>query len=520
MTGVADSPAPANRYRRRLGRRELLLATPAALLALIGIVWALSQPLSSAPDEPEHIVRAVSLYSGSGIKVPLKVVGQTFTGRVRAPEYFVRGLPSQHCVVSDASRPASCHSKGVADPGRIVKGYTSAAGHPPVYYLLVGWIGRLAPSAFGVMLMRIWSVLLCATAVLVATTVLARRAGTMEPAIAALTAFSPVAAFLAGSVNPQTFEICLTITAFALTWDLFSDLTARGDGPGPPLIRYAAPLATSLALGLTRPLSAAFLLAAVVVGVVLSRIPWRSLLRPAALLGLAVSLVGVPAAIAFEILAGHSSVSLVPADVPSTYSGIQRLLDTVGTMVIQAGGVVSSLEAGASSLAVGGFVVATLTMLLVAALVGERRATLVAWAVVAGALALPVVANIPNVVELKIVIWQGRYGLPLVGIALAAAAIALLPPGTTVDHRLRRRTLSIVCWSMAIAHLGGWWFAMYRWAVGIGGPMWWPSRAGWHPPLPWWLLGAGMVVACAGYALVLPAIGQVMPSSGRRKSPV
>lgn len=507
MNGAEAPPTRRRSWRPRIRPTGLLLVAPAAIAASLGILWALSQPLSSAPDEPEHIVRAVSLYSGSGIKVPLKVTGQTFTGRVRAPNYFLHGLPTQHCVVDDAAKPATCRSKPLEHPGRIVEGYTSAAGHPPVYYLLVGWIGRLVPSAVGVILMRIWSVLLCALMLLVATVVLSRRGRSMYPAISALTAFSPVAAFLGGSVNPQTFEICLTLATCALVWDFFSDVDVGvGERSRRPLWRYGALLAASLALGLTRPLSAAFLLAAVVGGVLLSRIPLRALLRPPELAGLAVSLVGVPAAIAFEVLAGHSSVTLQPAHVPVGYSGIQRLLDTVGTMVIQAGGIVSSLEAGASSLAVGGFVVAALTTILLALLVGERRCTFVAWTTLVLALALPVLANIPNVIELKVVIWQGRYALPLLAVTLVAGGLALTVPGNQAGAALRRRSLVLICVAMGVAQFGGWWFAMYRWSVGIGGAMWWPSAAGWSPRLPWWLLGAGMLTACAAYAVGLPEV--------------
>lgn len=485
--------------------KRWLLAAPAMVMTLLGIMWGLSQPLSSAPDEPEHLIRAVSLYSGSGIKVRLKVEGQTFSGRVRVPEYFARGLPNQHCVVDDVLSPATCKSAHTEHPRRIVEDDTSAAGHPPLYYLLVGWIGRLIPSAVGVVLMRIWSVLMCGLLLFVATTVLSRRAKTMYPAIVALTAFSPVAAFIGGSVNPQAFEICLTLAAFALAWDLFSDLTGRPDSPSPPVTKYAAVFAISLALGLTRPLSALFLLAAVVAALLLSHLPPRALTRPKVLLAGGVALIGLPAAVAFELWAGHSSVRLVPAHVPRNFSEAHALLSPIGAWVIQAGGTVSSLEAGASSLAAGGLIVATLVTLLVAAFVGERRASLLAVAAVAGTVALPVVANIPNVVELNVVIWQGRYGLPLLALALVSAGLAVAELREPMERRLRSRGLAIVCWTMAIAHFGGWWFAMYRWSVGIGGPMWWPARAGWTPRLSWWLLAAGMLIACAGYALVFPA---------------
>lgn len=481
------------------------LALPALVMALLGMTWALSAPLSSSPDEPAHILRAVSLYSGSGVKVPLHVEGQAFYGVVRVPEYFVRSLPGQECVVSDATRPASCESRSVPHPRRILDAGTSAAGHPPLYYFLVGWIGRLMPSDAGVLLMRVFSALLCSALVLVGTAMLSRRSATMYPALVGLTAVSPVAAFLAGAVNPQTFEICLTFATFALVWDLFADLLSRREERRPATWRYLAVAVVSVALGLTRPLSAAFLLAAVVGALLMSRIPPWELLRPRSVVGVAASLAGLPVAVTFELWAGHSSVALIPAEVSRSFSGAQALVGIVGSMVIQAGGAVSSLEAGPSSIAVGGFLIAVITAVVVAVLLGDRRSAVVTVGALVATVALPIAANVPNVVSLKIVIWQGRYGLPLLAVSLISAGLAVVELRRRVERRVRRRSLLIVCGAMGVAHLGGWWYAMYRWSVGVGGPMWWPAEAGWSPPLPWWLLGSVMLVACVLYAAALPA---------------
>lgn len=505
MTETTGATPRVRTWWAGLVTERWMLAAPAMVITLLCIVWAWAQPLSSAPDEPEHLIRAVSLYSGSGIKVPLQVEGQTFSGLVRVPEYFAQGLPKQHCVVDDPLSPATCRSTPTSDPRRIVEARTHAAGHPPVYYLLVGWIGRLFPSAVGVVLMRMWSVLISGGLVLVATVVLARRTRSLYPAIVALTALSPVAAFIGGSVNPQAFEIFLTLAAFALAWDLFADLVDRPDGSRPPLTRYGALFVASLALGLTRPLSALFLLAGVATAWLLSHLRLRALRRPSVLLAAAVSLVGVPVAVAFEFWAGHSSVRLVPVEVPRSFSGIQAVLSLIGAWAFQAGGSVNSLEAGNSSIATGGFVLAALVTVLVSMMIGRRRASLLAIAGLGGMVLLPVVANIPNILELNVVIWQGRYGLPLLAIGLASAGLGIAALRTPIERQVRRRALLIVCWAMAAAHFGGWWFAMYRWTVGISGPMWWPARIVWDPRLPWWLLAAGMLVACGGYALLLPA---------------
>lgn len=495
---------PLSWMGRRTVSDRVLLAAPAVVIALLGVVWALSAPLSSSPDEPAHVLRAVSLYSGSGIKTRLHVEGQAFYGTVRVPRYFAAGLPGQQCVVGDAGRAATCESRPTSHPDALVNANTSAAGHPPAYYLLVGWIGRLVPSATGVLLMRVFSALVCAALIYGGTVVLSRRSGTMYPALAGLTVVSPVAAFLAGAVNPQTFEICLTYAFVALVWGLFSDVVEeRGDGID--WRRCGVLAAASAILGLTRPLSVVFLLAAVVSSLVVCRVHVRLFRRRRALVALSASMVGVPLAVVFELWAGHSSVDLVPAEVPSSFSGIQALLGLVGSVAVQAGGVVSSLEAGPSSLAVAGFLIAVLTVVLVALLCGDRRAAMVAVAALAATIALPVVANVPNVAELNVVIWQGRYGLPLLAVSLVVAGLAAVALDRRWERRLRRRALAIVCGAMSVAHLGGYWFAMYRWSVGVGGPMWWPSAARWSPPLWWWILGVAAVTACAAYAFVLPA---------------
>lgn len=483
---------------------RVLLAVPAIVIGLLGVVWALSSPLSSSPDEPAHIFRAVSLFSGSGVKVQLHVEGQAFYGTVRVPEYFARALPSQQCVVDDVARAATCESTPIRHPGRITDINTSAAGHPPVYYLLVGWIGRLIPSSAGVLLMRVFSAVVCGALVYLGTVVLSRRSRTMYPAVVAMSAVSPVAAFLAGAVNPQSFEICLTFAFVALVWDLFSELVDDGtDGPG--WLRCSVVLLASAALGLTRPLSVVFLIAAVIAALVVCRVPFRAFLRPKGLIALGASMIGAPLAVAFELWAGHSSVDLAPADVPRSFSAVQALLGLVGSLAVQAGGVVSSLEAGPSSLAVAGFLIAVLTAVLFAVLAGGRTATVVSLVVLAATIALPVVANIPNVIELNTVIWQGRYGLPMLVVALVVAGLAVAGLDRRWERRMRQRALTIVCWAMAVAHIGGYWFAMYRWSVGVGGPMWWPAEARWSPPLAWWLLGTCALAACIAYAVALPA---------------
>ncbi len=148
-------------------------------------------PYNGSPDEAAHIWHAYSTASGQLLpEMPHKG---------GAIEMVPGSLPHETCIF------AKCESQLAGDPSLVA--INSPAGrYNPVYYAVVGWPLTLSPHLPGVLAARLISAALCAAlfgwATLVALSL--RRRGALAGLVVALT---PMAAGLAGAVNPNGIEI-------------------------------------------------------------------------------------------------------------------------------------------------------------------------------------------------------------------------------------------------------------------------------------------------------------------------
>ncbi|HYJ74596.1 MAG TPA: DUF2142 domain-containing protein, partial [Kineosporiaceae bacterium] len=136
---AGDQEAPAGdlgAFRWRPGRQLIHI-----FLACLGLhlAWALAMPVTSAPDEPAHIYRAVSLWEGN-----LLPSGRAADGfwNVQVPASVVEYAESTACFRWRPQVSAGC-SRPAETSGDNMTIETGAGRYFPLYYYAVGWPGTL-----------------------------------------------------------------------------------------------------------------------------------------------------------------------------------------------------------------------------------------------------------------------------------------------------------------------------------------------------------------------------------------
>lgn len=463
-------------------------------LAVVGFifgtsaVWALSTPLMGSPDEPAHVIRAVSIWEGDIGKGKVTVEGALVIVEAHAPEIIAEshGLPT--CWAFQPNQVPSC-APAFTGSTRVVTTSTSSGLHPPLFYAMVGWAGRLFPSATGVYLMRLVGALACALLIgSAAWSIIERRQGPLT-LVATLVGFTPVAAFLSGTVNPNGFEIA---AAIAMWVHGLAFVTERAAGNKPPT-RVAVQLAGSASLlALTRPLSPGFvvIIALLLCGTARQN-PFRLVRDRQGLATFSVILSSLMVAVAWTIHSGLLTTELESTP-PSTNSVFEATFGSVSGYFQQMVGAFSWLDAGISSVTVISWLLIVAGLLMLGQVLGERRAIAWTWLTLLAGAMLPVAAQWSSY-STNGLVWQGRYSLPLLaGVPILAAHSISLGRLRAADQR---RIANYVALLMAIGYIGGYSWAMKRWTVGVSGPSWWIDSARWRPntPGPLWLLPAALV---------------------------
>lgn len=506
---MKDHAARLSRTLEGFGRRS-----PIVHAAFLGIwvlflawLWAISSPPFASPDEPAHVTRAVSLWSGAPLKGEVVNTPEYFTVNTKAPKFFVASQSAPGCWVFQPDAVVGCASYPDVG-GEIVDATTTAGLHPPFWYAAIGWIGRLVPSLTGYYLMSAFAALLCAAMIApLAVTLRTARNSRLE-LLAALAGITPVALFLCGAVNPSGFEISAAIALWGSGLTSARFLVA-GDAVPRPVAVHAT--IAAVALTLTRPLSPGFAIAillaiALTVGVtpkaLLAR---RTGVLPAGLIGAALALAG-----AWAAYSGHLTIGLI-STTPPTNTAFEALAGSLASYYLTAIGAFSWLDAGISSIAVLAWVIIMIAIIGLAIAGASTR-----WMVALGLVALaghfmPAILQF-NGYATNGLVWQGRYGLPwLVGIPLVAAAAL----SGRDDERGVNRAITIAACAMVVGQFGGYYWAIRRWTVGVNQSWWIFDATTWGPPgpAPLWLL-----VAAFGVVLAIGALG--VATLGRAPLPV
>jgi hypothetical protein len=423
--------------------------------------WAISNPLFAVPDEPAHVVKAVAVWSGQlgGRDTQPGTGVRTY----RLPSFWGRAdicFATHPDTTPDACPPSFRGSHAVTDVS------TAAGAYPPLYYALVGWPSRLLSSTRAVSLMRLVSALLAAVLLAAAVRALAQA---VRPGLAlagVLVAVTPMALFLAGSVNPNGFEIAAAVALWA---HVLAVVRRAEDGVATiPRNLLVGMVVSGAALAFTRPLSGPF--AGLIVVLALCATGWGTLLAMArqrrvlisfaTLTGLCLVALGLVYATG---LLGAKAAGGTPFPVGSEHLAV--IVGTGAAYVQQMIGAFGWLDTPPSNLTL------YLWLGLVFALVGASlmltrlRQNLALGLTLAATLALPVILQSP-LTGSDSVVWQGRYTLPIaVGIPLLA--VLGIDRGAHQIRGLARRLSLVVAATVGLANLDALYWNLHRYTVGL-----------------------------------------------------
>lgn len=482
-----------------------------ALFFVIGAGWSFSTAPGGSPDEIQHVFRAWTVWDGQVLLPPAE--GGGAMGDM--PDALVSTAAGRiSCFTYRPEVPADCAEPWPEEQGPPFHTTVLAGRYNPVYYGLVGWPLKLFPPLAATYWMRLVSALVAAGLLALAATCVSARVRAPFARVGAVVGLTPLAMFLAGTVNPSGLEI----TAAVCGWTGVLLLSMDPEHPAARWWATAAGLGLSLMV-LSRPASYLWLAPVAVVALILiNRQRWALLIRrPAVWVALAAVAVATVLALVWNKLARTSD--LVGSTLGGTLAdGLRRALRDSVDWWHQQIGVLGYLDTD-PPLSVMAATAASVLVLLVLALAWTRgRRRLALLAAVAAALFVPVAAA-AAVYPGAGPIWQGRYGMP---ITVGAVILAGLLLDDAMAGPAPRR------WSLA-RWLGGFWalagiamvyYNLQRYEVGAGaGYLFLFQSTAWSGPLPGWLC---LMVAVCGYLGVVALLlgrGEGRPRTDTRTVP-
>ena len=205
---AAGESGDAGRWGRLASLRNLAPYLVLLYVLVAGVTWAAVTPPGGVPDEPAHLVYATAVVRndfGKPMAVDDPPSGALMSHVVPAWVVSVYHV----CYAFDPDATADCQPP-VIDSGQAVVGLTSVSRYPPVYYWVVGLPSLGLVGAEALYAMRVASAIL-ATVLVGLGLVTASPGRRWWLSVGVLVAFTPMAAFLAGSVNPNGAEIAAAI---------------------------------------------------------------------------------------------------------------------------------------------------------------------------------------------------------------------------------------------------------------------------------------------------------------------
>jgi hypothetical protein len=418
----------------RPGRWKIFAGAWVALF-LLATAWAISSPIASGPDEPAHFVKAASVVRGQLVG-PQGVYGN----EVEVPQY-VQYTNAQTCFVFHPEVAADCANEAPGDPGAIVTGSTTAGYNNPVYYALVGWPSLVFHDEVGLYAMRIVSALLASGILALSFLLIATWKRRTIPVLGLVVAMTPMVIYVNGLVNPSSFEIAGTLTAFVAMLTIVTQPVDR-------LLRERAVIlvvASVLALS-TRTVSPLWIALAILLPLLL--LTGRELItlirRRVVLISAGIIAVGAAIALAWTPISNRLAADAANGAPPPTV--ITTLFPDIGESAFfgLVKMVVLTFLNGADMIGNFGWMdtpapVTTLVIwtMLIGAILLVGFVLLRGRRAIVGALLLVLALAVPTAIQAAFItsggfIWQGRYGLPIF-VMLIAGVAALI--SMTLDNR-------------------------------------------------------------------------------------
>lgn len=474
-------------------RRWVVPAVCFALLLTTFSTWTVGMPLFTSPDEAAHLFKAYGTahFEPLGDELP----GQSTNIRLfHLPQHMAPpdgpddGLL---CYFFKPEVPAAC--AGVHDGSTV----STAAVYPPFWYAVVGGAARVTGQSTHQRAYRTASAVLCAALIAAAFESARRsRAASLSPLL--LIGLTPMAVFLAGTLNPNGFEIA----GFVFGWTL--------------LLHLRHPRASSVRAGLlTGGLVGVLLMSrfASVVWIALGALVALILLGTEGVrrLGVRFFLPALGAAgTAVAALAAWSWYAGVSADDPRTATDMPRsevistTFDRLGDFTEQMIGVLGWLDTPLPTLVHVLFGVLTLVVVAGVVLSRDVRLAIATLIVVVSLVVVPIAVNVVSAPTAGL-IWQGRYSVPMyaglgvIGMLGWRAALDRMSSPAAVETSIRWGA----CAAFAIAEIVAFWWALRRFTVGSSGKLWLTEPLPWSPDVAPILLLALNAIAVTSFCGVV-----------------
>lgn len=486
------SPPGPGELGRSTHRRRWLVTF--VLLVAFFSAWSLVTPPGGGPDESAHAIRAATLVDGQFTGDPYPAIGGG-ARLVEAPAPFDALDPV--CFAFQPGISAECRPSYDGPEGD-KEMVTNAGISPPAYYAFVGLPLRLFPSLEGVYLARLVSGVIAAA--LVATAIqlaVAARSRFLVAGVAV--ALTPIAAFLSGVINPSALEI----SAALLMWVAGLLIVRPVDLPPWLSRRLIWHFAVASALFVvSRQLSPLFL--ACIVAVLAVAASWQRLREVITdrRTWVAAGVVTVATLFAMWYFVAYpvGEDTTTAATAVGGRHALSTPLGYFGTLYQQMIGIFGWLDTRPPVAVLLAWTAAIGVLAVVGAALGARRLVLAGGLVAAASVGLLWLLQASQM-EAHGLIFQGRYILPLAAGVVLVAARAIDESGDDLVARLSG-VVSIVLVLTVVGHLVSIWFAARRFAVGVGGPVFF-VREGWTP-------GISLAVPLGVAAVAVPALAWVM----------
>jgi hypothetical protein len=494
--------------------------------ALLSLAWIFANPPFAAPDEWAHVVRAESIGYGQLIGGPpaKRVLGppgprEPATGHEQRERWAKENTrrvsipagktPQWFSCSADPLVPAICLA-GPAKAAPAASYQIPTGSYQPFPYLLPALVARVHAKPDSIAIgMRLVKALL-ALALLGAAFILLWAPGERTlPALGLVVAITPMAVFLASTVNPSGLEIAAAIAFFASLLRL-----RRADAPRTAV--WIALGASGVVLALSRgqapvwvflDLAVFFALTGIKPGMAVFRNGGRYAGAALAAIAVAVGLNRI-----WEALYGPD----LPIDPTPLGLALKSGWFELPGVLQQEIGSFDYLENGLSPLAYTAWYSLVAALFAIALLIGTRRERAVLCIVLVVALALPV-ALVAAIMRHTGYGLQGRYVLAFtVLIPLLAGEIVFRGRAALATLNARGIALPFAIVA-ALVQLDGLYANARRFAVGIAGPQWFPGRpVAWAPVGGWWLWLLVMVAGAGLLALVEPLDALLAGRAARR----
>lgn len=463
---------------------------------LLGVAWIGSNPPGAAPDELDHLTKALGVarldigeeYNGPPqARNPVGVRNASISRLVEIPSQL--NPEGYRCMARKPNETAACLPTTTPAAGGQVERITPVGAYPPFTYFLPGVAAHATNSPAAAFFAARFVFLLLATALLlVGAQHLVRWLG--RPALlGAFVGLTPVAVFTASIVSTSGLEIAsaFAVAAVAVVAIRRPESLAA---PGTQVLLAVA----GASLVLSRQLGMVTL--GVLLVVVALRVGWRciwGLLREhrpvfvASLLTLVLS--GVATAL-WELRYDHPS----DTGTPFSWLALQDFVDRSLIRTVHSGvGEFGWLDSPLPQLGTAAWIIAVVLICGMGLVLAHRADR---WTLLAVLSATIVVAYVVYAVVFFTISasLQGRHMLPMFVFLPLLSGIVVVE---RLDERgLRdalRRLFLMTGGLVAVLHALSLYYNARRYAVGVDGPLLFLGRSLWRPEwgwAPWLLLGA------------------------------